>query len=113
MEKALHPDERLAGRSFRADAPSKKRPHRNGDPRVVLVNTLVWKILVTRVNRKISRVEHGGMVSVGFGTALPSANSPKTRAREQDKHLFIQKDFAARGNRTRDRGRHLVSLPQA
>src|SRR5215831_954104 len=37
-----------------------KRPHRNGDPRVVLVNTLFWKILVTRVNRKISRVEYGG-----------------------------------------------------
>src|SRR5262249_61326630 len=36
-------------RSFRADAPSKKRPHRSGDSRVVLVNTLFWKILVTRV----------------------------------------------------------------
>src|SRR6516225_11761484 len=47
-------------RSFRADAPPKKRPHRNGDPHVVLVNTLVWKILVTRVNRKMCRSEYGG-----------------------------------------------------
>src|SRR5262245_37156612 len=36
-------------RSFRADAQSKKRPYRNGDPHVVLVNTLFWKVLVTRV----------------------------------------------------------------
>src|ERR1700758_3485887 len=35
------------------DAPPNRRPHLNGDPRVVLVNTLFWKILVTRVNRKI------------------------------------------------------------
>src|SRR5262249_27675589 len=42
--------------------PSKKRPHRNGDPRVVLVNTLFWKILVTRVNRKILRSNTAGMV---------------------------------------------------
>src|SRR5215467_12202057 len=47
------------GWSFRVDATVEKRPHRNGDPRVVLVNTLFWKILVTRVNRKISRVEYG------------------------------------------------------
>jgi len=97
-------------RSFRADAPSKKRPHRNGDPHVVLVNTLVWKILVTRVNRKISRVEYGGNNRAAFGTAL---NNPKTRLREQDKHLFIQKDFPARGNRTRATGLSLgEKLPQ-
>jgi hypothetical protein len=66
-----------------------------------LVNTLFWKILVTRVNRKMSRIEYGGDGRAGFGTALPSASSPKIRAREQDKHLFIQKDFAARGNPNR------------
>ena len=38
------------------------------------------------------------MIVAGFGTALPSADNPKIRAREQDKYLFIQKDFAARGN---------------
>jgi hypothetical protein len=52
-------------------------------------------------------------VGAGFGTALRSANSPKTCAREQDKHLFIQKDFAARGNRTRAAGLSLgEKLPQ-
>src|SRR5262249_49967116 len=44
------------------------------------------------------------MVGAGFGTAPPSADSSKIRPREQDKHLFIQKDFAARGNRTRAAG---------
>jgi len=53
------------------------------------------------------------MVGVGRGTALPSASSPKTGAREQDKHLFIQKDFAARGNRTGAVGLSLgEKLPQ-
>jgi hypothetical protein len=44
------------------------------------------------------------MVGAGFGTAPPSADSSKIRPREQDKHLFIQKDFPARGNRTRATG---------
>jgi hypothetical protein len=39
------------------------------------------------------------MVVADFGTALRSVNKPKIHAREQDKHLFIQKDFAVRGNR--------------
>ena len=47
--RTLRPDERLARRSFRADAPSKTRPHRSGESGVVLVNMLFWKILVTRV----------------------------------------------------------------
>jgi hypothetical protein len=52
-------------------------------------------------------------VGAGFGTALRSANSPKTCAREQDKHLFIPKDFAARGNRTCAAGLSLgEKLPQ-
>jgi hypothetical protein len=53
------------------------------------------------------------MVVPGFGTAPPSADNPKIRAREQDKHLFIQKDFAARGNPDRrdrivSRGEHVL-----
>ena len=53
-----------------------------------------------------------GMVVAGFGTALPCANNRKS-AREQDKHLFIQKDFAARGNRTGAAGLSLgEKLPQ-
>ncbi|MBV8422041.1 MAG: hypothetical protein JOZ26_18690 [Hyphomicrobiales bacterium] len=52
--RTLRPDERWRRRSFRADAPWKTRPHRNGNQPIVLVNTLFWKILVTRVNRKIS-----------------------------------------------------------
>src|SRR5262249_62025847 len=48
------------GWSFRVDATVEETAAPNGNPRVVLVNTLFWKILVTRVNRKISRVEYGG-----------------------------------------------------
>jgi hypothetical protein len=84
-------------RSFRADGPSKKRPHRNGD--LVVVQFDGTNTAVT--------------VGAGLGTALRAANSPKTCAREQDKHLFIQKDFAARGNRTRTAGLSLgEKLPQ-
>jgi hypothetical protein len=31
-----------------------KRRHRNDDPSAISVNTLFWKILVTRVQRKIA-----------------------------------------------------------
>src|SRR5215510_6897237 len=48
------------GWSFRVDATVEETAAPNGNPRVFLVNTLFWKILVTRVNRKISRVEYGG-----------------------------------------------------
>src|SRR2546427_11474844 len=50
------------------------RPRRNGDPRVVLVNTLFWKILVTRVNRKISRFEF-----FDLGRKLISAHGSRVR----------------------------------
>ena len=70
-------------RSFRADAPSKKRPHRNGDPHVVLVNMLVWKILVTRVNRKMCWTEYGDNNVRAFepAAARQQPENPRARAR--------------------------------
>src|SRR5438132_4394308 len=43
-------------RRLRPDARSRR--HRHGGQRVVSVNTLFWKILVTRVKRKIVVVSH-------------------------------------------------------
>src|SRR5262249_60064735 len=78
MEKDPPSDERWARAIIPCRCPSKKRPHRNGDPHVVLVNTLVWKILVTRVNRKMCRVEYGGKKLRGLGPPLPPPTAPQT-----------------------------------
>jgi hypothetical protein len=78
-----------------------------------LVNTLVWKILVTRVNRKISRVEYGGNNVRALEPRCCPPTTRKSARANQDKHLFMQKDFAARGNRTRATGLSLgEKLPQ-
>src|SRR5262249_60442648 len=63
--------------------PSKKRPHRNGDPHVVLVNTLFWKILVTRVNRKMCRVEYGRNNVRALETRCPPPTPQNPHAREK------------------------------
>src|SRR5262249_57976003 len=60
MEEDLRPDERLARVVIPRRCHRRRNGRTNGNPRVFLVNTLFWKILVTRVNRKISRVEYGG-----------------------------------------------------
>src|SRR5262249_58081545 len=59
-KKDLRPDERLARVVIPRRCHRRRNGRTNGNPRVFLVNTLFWKILVTRVNRKISRVEYGG-----------------------------------------------------
>src|SRR5262249_21125419 len=77
MEKELRPDERWARAIIPRRCLVEKRLHRNGDPRVVLVNMLVWKILVTRVNRKMCRVEYGG--NGWCGALEPHCFAPTTR----------------------------------
>jgi hypothetical protein len=52
-------DPRYRGRHERRLRPdARSRRHRHGGQRVVSVNTLFWKILVTRVKRKIVVVSH-------------------------------------------------------
>src|SRR5262245_24432977 len=65
-------------RSSRAGAGGRKRAASNGGQRVFLVNTLFWKILVTRVKRKMSEAKI--LIPLRELAAANSSNQPPSAA---------------------------------